>query len=120
MKTSTAEDLAGLTVLQWGVTPSERVAKQLRGRAGRQGDPGQTFAVASILDASTRRHYPRFGEVQKTYSSWCVPKISSESHSDAIFTHSHRFSHFEEYWFFVADTGQGRHCVRLSTPSPSL
>jgi hypothetical protein len=74
---SAADVSAGLTVIQWGVTPSERVAKQLRGRAGRQGDPGQTFAVACVDDASMQRHYPAFGEFIRSHSQWCVPNYLS-------------------------------------------
>lgn len=50
--------IGGLTVLQCGVAPSLRVEKQMRGRAGRQGDPGQSFAIAYFDDPSIRRHFP--------------------------------------------------------------
>ena len=51
---------AGLIVLQWGAAPSERVEQQLRGRSGRQGDPGATYAVISLKDPSLSYLLPEF------------------------------------------------------------
>ena len=48
----------GLMVLQWGSAPSARVERQLRGRAGRQGDPGSSWAILSMDDESVQRSFP--------------------------------------------------------------
>jgi preprotein translocase subunit SecA len=48
----------GLVVLQWGAAPSVRVEKQLRGRAGRQGDAGTSYAIVHLADESLWRHFP--------------------------------------------------------------
>lgn len=47
----------GLTVVQWGAAPNGRVERQLRGRAGRQGDPGESHALVSIEDDSIFRGF---------------------------------------------------------------
>ena len=51
-------DARGLMVLQWGSAPSARVERQLRGRAGRQGDPGSSWAILSLEDESVQRSFP--------------------------------------------------------------
>jgi len=38
----TVADLGGLFIVSTGINPSERIDNQLRGRAGRQGDPGES------------------------------------------------------------------------------
>ncbi|MFJ6533129.1 accessory Sec system translocase SecA2 [Microbacterium sp. NPDC091662] len=40
----------GLVVIQVGLYPSRRLDAQLRGRAGRQGDPGTSVRIASLRD----------------------------------------------------------------------
>jgi hypothetical protein len=40
----------GLIVLQWGAAHNDRIERQLRGRAGRQGDPGETHVIISMED----------------------------------------------------------------------
>lgn len=40
----------GLAVIQVGLYPSRRLDAQLRGRAGRQGDPGASVRICSITD----------------------------------------------------------------------
>ncbi|MGB4135345.1 MAG: accessory Sec system translocase SecA2, partial [Microbacterium sp.] len=40
----------GLAVIQTGLFPSQRLDRQLRGRAARQGDPGVSIAFASLED----------------------------------------------------------------------
>lgn len=47
----------GLTVVQWGAAPNGRIERQLRGRAGRQGDPGESHALVSIEDESIFRGF---------------------------------------------------------------
>lgn len=47
---SQVKDVGGLLVLVLSMQESERVAAQLRGRAGRQGDPGETFTLVEIND----------------------------------------------------------------------
>lgn len=42
--------MGGLLVLVLSMQESERVAKQLKGRAGRQGDPGETFTLVDLND----------------------------------------------------------------------
>lgn len=42
--------MGGLLVLVLSMQESERVANQLRGRAGRQGDPGETFTLVDLND----------------------------------------------------------------------
>jgi preprotein translocase subunit SecA len=43
-------DLGGLCVITFGMTESEKIWLQAIGRAGRQGDPGESFAFYSIED----------------------------------------------------------------------
>jgi preprotein translocase subunit SecA len=40
----------GLIVLQWGAAHNGRIERQLRGRAGRQGDPGESHVIISMED----------------------------------------------------------------------
>lgn len=40
----------GLVVLQWGAAHNGRIERQLRGRAGRQGDPGESHVIISLED----------------------------------------------------------------------
>lgn len=42
--------LGGLAVIQVGLYPSRRLDAQLRGRAGRQGDPGASRRICSLAD----------------------------------------------------------------------
>lgn len=49
----------GLAVLQVGRYPSARLDAQLRGRSGRQGDPGVTQAYVSTDDELVQTHAPR-------------------------------------------------------------
>ena len=44
------KEQGGLLVLVLSMQESERVASQLRGRAGRQGDPGETFTLVDLND----------------------------------------------------------------------
>ena len=48
----------GLIVVQWGAAPNGRIERQLRGRAGRQGDPGESHVLVSIMDESLFRSFP--------------------------------------------------------------
>lgn len=48
----------GLAVLQVGRYPSGRLDAQLRGRAGRQGDPGTTLTFVSATDELVQAHAP--------------------------------------------------------------
>jgi preprotein translocase subunit SecA len=48
----------GLIVLQIGRYPSGRLDAQLRGRAGRQGDPGTTLTFVSAADELVQAHAP--------------------------------------------------------------
>ena len=49
----------GLAVIAAGRYPSSRLDAQLRGRAGRQGDPGASVAFASLDDSLVRAHAPQ-------------------------------------------------------------
>jgi preprotein translocase subunit SecA len=42
--------VGGLQVIVVALQESERAANQLKGRAGRQGDPGETFTLVTIND----------------------------------------------------------------------
>ncbi len=42
--------VGGLAVIVLSIQESERVARQLQGRAGRQGDPGETHTLVSLDD----------------------------------------------------------------------
>lgn len=42
----------GLLVLVLSLQESERAANQLKGRSGRQGDPGETYTLVSMHDPS--------------------------------------------------------------------
>ncbi|WP_417564685.1 accessory Sec system translocase SecA2 [Microbacterium sp.] len=50
--------LGGLVVVQVGRYPSRRLDAQLRGRAGRQGDPGTTVTFVSVQDDLVQAHAP--------------------------------------------------------------
>jgi preprotein translocase subunit SecA len=43
-------ECGGLAVIQVGLYPSRRLEAQLRGRAGRQGDPGSSLRISSLQD----------------------------------------------------------------------
>lgn len=63
------KDLGGLFVLSTELNDSRRIDDQLKGRAGRQGDPGATLTIASLQD----NLFQRFGSqtVQnKLITSW--------------------------------------------------
>ena len=47
---SQVKAVGGLLVLVLSMQESERVANQLKGRAGRQGDPGETFTHVDLND----------------------------------------------------------------------
>lgn len=49
----------GLAVLQVGRYPSQRLDAQLRGRAGRQGDPGDTLTFLSTADELVQANAPK-------------------------------------------------------------
>jgi preprotein translocase subunit SecA len=51
-------DLGGLHVIGAGRHGSSRLDHQLRGRAGRQGDPGSSVFFASLQDELVTRHVP--------------------------------------------------------------
>ena len=44
------KEQGGLLVLVLAIQPSERVERQLKGRAGRQGDPGETYSLVRVND----------------------------------------------------------------------
>jgi len=52
-------ELGGLAVVGTGLHDTERLDQQLRGRAGRQGDPGTSVIFASVEDPIVERHLPR-------------------------------------------------------------
>ncbi|AUN40762.1 accessory Sec system translocase SecA2 [Tsukamurella tyrosinosolvens] len=51
-------ELGGLAVVGTGLHDTERLDQQLRGRAGRQGDPGTSVIFASVEDPIVERHLP--------------------------------------------------------------
>lgn len=51
-------ELGGLCVIGTGLHDTERLDQQLRGRAGRQGDPGTSVIFASVEDPIVERHLP--------------------------------------------------------------
>ncbi len=51
-------ELGGLCVIGTGLHDTERLDQQLRGRAGRQGDPGTSVIFASVEDPLVERHLP--------------------------------------------------------------
>ncbi|MDF0529126.1 accessory Sec system translocase SecA2 [Tsukamurella sp. 8F] len=51
-------ELGGLCVVGTGLHDTERLDQQLRGRAGRQGDPGTSVIFASVEDPIVERHLP--------------------------------------------------------------
>jgi preprotein translocase subunit SecA len=51
-------DLGGLLVMGTGRYPSSRLDDQLRGRAGRQGDPGGSIMFASLADDQVIQYAP--------------------------------------------------------------
>ncbi|GAA3772376.1 accessory Sec system translocase SecA2 [Microbacterium kribbense] len=52
--------VGGLAVIATGRYPTGRLDAQLRGRCGRQGDPGTTIAFASLADDLVTAHAPAF------------------------------------------------------------
>src|SRR5699024_10943360 len=53
-------ELGGLHVIGTARYPSSRLDNQLRGRAGRQGDPGSSVFFASLGDDLIQAHAPDF------------------------------------------------------------
>lgn len=53
-----ARDAGGLLVIGLGAFPSTRLDDQLRGRAGRQGDPGRSIFLASLEDELIQQTEP--------------------------------------------------------------
>jgi preprotein translocase subunit SecA len=53
-----AEAAGGLLIIGLGRFASRRLDDQLRGRSGRQGDPGRTVFMTSLDDDLVRRHVP--------------------------------------------------------------
>ena len=53
--TDDVKDLGGLFVLSTELNESRRIDNQLKGRAGRQGDPGETVITASLEDDLFKR-----------------------------------------------------------------
>jgi preprotein translocase subunit SecA len=51
-------ELGGLHVISVGLHNSSRLDQQLRGRAGRQGDPGSSVSFASMQDELVTRYVP--------------------------------------------------------------
>lgn len=56
------EALGGLVVLAAELNDSARIDRQLTGRAGRQGDPGESWTFTSADDALFEQHAPELGE----------------------------------------------------------
>lgn len=56
-----AVELGGLYVIGTGLHPSSRLDDQLRGRAGRQGDPGGSVCFASLGDELVTRYSVKTG-----------------------------------------------------------
>jgi preprotein translocase subunit SecA len=54
----TVAAIGGLRVIGTGRHPSSRLDQQLRGRAGRQGDPGSSVVLSSMQDALMVRYGP--------------------------------------------------------------
>ncbi|MFT3798948.1 accessory Sec system translocase SecA2 [Microbacterium sp.] len=52
--------IGGLAVVQVGRYPSGRLDAQLRGRAGRQGDPGESVTLVSAADELVQANAPEF------------------------------------------------------------
>lgn len=84
------KDAGGLLVLVLSMQESERVANQLRGRAGRQGDPGETFTLVDLNDplveaaglSSGMEAARPFLQSARRYS--CLPELSSSDPQNCL------------------------------------
>jgi preprotein translocase subunit SecA len=62
-KTGSAESARGLCVIGTERFESARIERQLRGRAGRQGDPGESQFFCCVIDTSVRTWVPPSGRL---------------------------------------------------------
>lgn len=74
--------LGGLCVVGIGRYDSARLDRQLRGRAGRQGDPGRSVFFTSLDDELVRNHAPDHTAVQKLDSDGAVLDKGLRKHVD--------------------------------------
>jgi preprotein translocase subunit SecA len=65
----------GLQVVGTALHESRRIDRQLRGRAGRQGDPGSTIFCLSLEDEIIRTYKP---EMAKQSSTWDIAGLSPD------------------------------------------
>ena len=78
----------GLQVLVLAIQESERVERQLKGRAGRQGDPGETYCLVRVDDPQAKAAGMDGGLqlVQPFFEGTsfpCIPSSSSHRHTVA-------------------------------------
>lgn len=62
----------GLVVMQWGAAHNGRIERQLRGRAGRQGDPGESHVIISLQDPTVFAEFAALQSVMKAYALWAA------------------------------------------------
>ena len=72
---------AGLCIVAVGRYPSSRLDAQLRGRAGRQGDPGSSVTIVSIDDELVQTHAPphRLVKARRTRDPQILARIVDEA-----------------------------------------
>jgi hypothetical protein len=67
----------GLVVMQWGAAHNGRVERQLRGRAGRQGDPGESHVIISLQDPTVFAEFAALQSVMQAYATSATSDMSS-------------------------------------------
>jgi preprotein translocase subunit SecA len=88
-------DLGGLYVLGTNRHESRRIDNQLRGRAGRQGDQGETRFIVSGEDDLFRRH--GVDDLFKKSVAWSAGALADEAHIGKTIAHVQRVIEGESF-----------------------
>lgn len=110
--------LGGLCVVGIGRYDSRRLDDQLRGRAGRQGDPGSSVFFTSLEDDLVSRHLPGFApSMRKAYEASFDPDTATEivGHAQRLAEGLQRRSHHNTLTFAEVPTKQREAVLRLRT-----
>ncbi|SEB07224.1 accessory Sec system translocase SecA2 [Leifsonia sp. 21MFCrub1.1] len=108
----------GLCVIGIGRYDSRRLDDQLRGRAGRQGDPGTSVFFTSLDDDLVRRHLPGFSpSLRKAYGSPFTTDMATElvDHAQRLAEGLQHRSHRNTLAFSEVPTEQRHAVLRLRT-----
>ncbi|GAA3587537.1 hypothetical protein GCM10022198_08920 [Klugiella xanthotipulae] len=108
--------LGGLCVVGIGRYDSRRLDDQLRGRAGRQGDPGTSVLFTSLEDDLMCRHLPGFAQsLRKAYGAPFNPDTAVElvDHAQRLAEGIQQRSHQNTLAFAEVPTNQRAAVLRL-------